>query len=399
MNQNILKEIIGIADYPIINTHSHHLPDDEIKGMNLTKLLSNSYVNWCGKPIPDGRLKSEITSWLNAVRTRSYFVWLEKAMMDLYSIDKPLSADTWGAYDNAIMNAHKDTHWHYDILQNKCKYETIFLDAYWKPGDDNGHKEMFKPAYRINSLFYGYNRSAKDHNGNNIQVTQGVDIDTITEYIDFIYQLLKSKKQSGCMTLKCALAYDRELLFERGNKTKAQAAMQKNPADHEVSAFQNFLFDTICEIAAELSMPVQIHTGLGLMDGSNAMQLKSLIAANPSTTFWLMHGSYPWTADIAGLAHLYSNVWADLCWLPLIFPTAAHRLINELIDVCNSDRVVWGCDTWTGEESYGARMAFIEVLCKVLHERVEAKLMYESDAIRYAKAVLYDNAAKWLTST
>lgn len=187
MNQNILKEIAGIADYPIINTHSHHLPDDEINGMNLTKLLSNSYVNWCGKPIPDGRLKSEITSWL--------------------------------------------------------------------------------------------------------------------------------------------------------------------------------------------------------------------IAANPSTTFWLMHGSYPWTADIAGLAHLYSNVWADLCWLPLISPTAAHRLINELIDVCNSDRVVWGCDTWTGEESYGARMAFIEVLCKVLHERVEAKLMYESDAIRYAKAVLYDNAAKWLTST
>ena len=73
MNPNILKEIAGIADYPIINTHSHHLPDDEIKGMNLTKLLSNSYVNWCGKPIPDGRLKSEITSWLNAVRTRSYF--------------------------------------------------------------------------------------------------------------------------------------------------------------------------------------------------------------------------------------------------------------------------------------------------------------------------------------
>ena len=76
-------------------------------------------------------------------------------------------------------------------------------------------------------------------------------------------------------------------------------------------------------------------------------------------------------SDIAGLAHVYSNVWADLCWLPLISPTAAHRLMHELIDVCNTDRVVWGCDTWTSEESYGARLAFLEVLSQVLYERVE----------------------------
>lgn len=383
-------------NFPIINTHSHHLSDGEIKDFDLRKLLSNSYVSWCGKPIPDGRSKSEITSWLDAIRTRSYFVWLEKSLMELYSIDTPLSFDTWEIYNTAIINAHKDLKWHLDILKTKCNYKTIFLDTYWKPGDDNGHTDIFIPAYRINSIFYGYNQYAKDHNGNNIQLTHGVDIGDITEYIDFIYTLLKNKKKSGAVTLKCALAYDRSLLFYKGNKTKAQTAMRENPTDDEIAAFQDYLFDMICEFAAELSMPIQIHTGLGLMNGSNAMQLQSLISRNPSTTFWLMHGSYPWTSDIAGLVHSYANVWADLCWLPLISSTATHRLLNELIDVCDSDRVVWGCDTWTSEESYGARMAFIQVLSNVLHERVQAKLMYESDAIRFAKGILHDNAARWL---
>ena len=143
-------------------------------------------------------------------------------------------------------------------------------------------------------------------------------------------------------------------------------------------------------------MPIQIHTGLGLLRGSNAMQLQPLIDRNKDTTFLLMHGSYPWTSDIAGLAHVYPNVWADLCWLPLISTTAAHRLLHELIDVCDANRVIWGCDTWTSEESYGARLAFFNVLTQVLCERVESGLMRQQDAKRYARAIMHDNASRLL---
>ena len=67
----------------------------------------------------------------------------------------------------------------------------------------------------------------------------------------------------------------------------AQKAMIDDPDEGDIRVFQNYVFDKICEIAAELSMPVQIHTGLGLMTGSNAMQLQPLIARNPNTTFGL----------------------------------------------------------------------------------------------------------------
>ena len=394
MNRN--EFFLGLQNEPIINSHSHHLQDKDNQTLNLENILRNSYVNWCARPIPTLNSKGEIRSWLNAVRTRSYFIWLEKALMALYGIEEPLDSDTWDAYDQAIRKAHEEKNWHLTILRDKCKYEAIFLDAFWNPGDNNDHPDLFRPAYRVNSLFFGYNRKAKDHNGNNFQLLQNQLITDITEYIKLIDNVLRKEKQAGCSVLKCALAYDRTLSFEIGTKENAQKAMRENPHENDIRAFQSYVFDKVCEIAAELSMPVQIHTGLGLMAGSNAMQLQPLIARNPDTTFWLMHGSYPWVSDIAGLTHAYPNVWADLCWLPLISPTAAHRLMHELIDVCNADRVVWGCDTWTSEESYGARLAFLEVLSQVLYERVELGRMRESDAQRYAKAIMHDNAAKIL---
>jgi len=381
---------------PIINTHSHHLPDEYHQKLNLENVLRNSYVNWCGKPIPSSCSKSEITLFLNTVRSRSFFVWLEKALMELYGIDEHLSADTWDVYSLAIQKAHEDGNRHIKILRDKCNYKSIFLDTYWNPGDDNNHPEIFKPVYRVDSIFYGYNRTAKDHDGNNFQVLQNQAITDICEYTGLIEKVLREKKQAGYTVLKCAIAYDRSLHFEPATKEKARKAMRENPDAEDIKAFQDYVFDRILKIAAELSMAVQIHTGLGLMIDSNAMHLKPIIERNPETTFWLMHGSYPWSGDIAGLTYTYPNVWADLCWLPLLSPTAAQRLLHELIDVCNADRIVWGCDTWTSEESYGARLAFLNVLSRVLSERMEAGLMHEFDAIQYARMIMHENASKYL---
>lgn len=93
MNKNDM--IFRLKSQPIISSHSHHLQDEEHHNLSLEKILSNSYVNWCGKPIPSGQSKDEISVFLNAVRNRSYFVWLEKSLMELYKIDTYLNTDTW----------------------------------------------------------------------------------------------------------------------------------------------------------------------------------------------------------------------------------------------------------------------------------------------------------------
>lgn len=381
-----------LEEQPVISSHCHHLQAGEHQGMGLAGLLRQSYVNWCGVPVPDGDDPEAVENWLDAVGTRSYFVWLEKALMDIYGISERISAGTWGAYDRAIRQAHQDPDWHMRLLRDKCRYEAVMMDAYWAPGDDHGRPELFKPVYRVNSMFYGYNQSARDHNGHNFQLLEGTSITDIDEYLKQIERVLRDRKQAGCVAFKCALAYDRGLNFGPGNRAQAQNAMGENPQEEDILAFQNLVMDKICQVAEALNIPIQMHTGLGLMQDSRAIMLQPLIARYPEVTFVLMHGSYPWIADIPGLCHVYPNVWADLCWLPLISAAAAARMLDELIDVCNADRIVWGCDAWTGEESYAARLAFLDVLTRVLTGRVQAGLMGEGDAKRFARMLLHDNA-------
>ena len=122
------------------------------------------------------------------------------------------------------------------------------------------------------------------------------------------------------------------------------------------------------------------------------MNLYEAIHNNPETRFVLFHGSYPDVQDICGLAHNYLNVYPDLCWLPIISPSACHRLLNELIEVGDVNKITWGCDTWTSQESYGALIAIKEVLSKVLSNKVEDRYLDMNDAKLLCDKILFENA-------
>ena len=380
----------------IINTHSHHLGDSDSAQMNLERILQNSYVSWCGEAVPSSA--SGVDTWLEKIGNRHYYISLSRALQKLYSMEDPLNSSTWDEYDRRIKTAYMNTGWHLEILQRICAYQTVVLDAYWKPGDNNGHPEIFKPAFRINSFLFGYNREAKDHGGTNAQLIYGKHIEDIKTYTDFMYRTIKEKKEGGCSALKSAIAYDRTIETETASAEEAQAAMGFDrgviPAA-SIRKFQDYVFDTICEMAADLKIPFQIHTGLGQMAGTNAMKLQSLIAGHPKTNFVLMHGSYPWLDDICGLVHVYPNVIVDLCWLPLISPAAAARFLDELLEVCNRDKIVWGCDTWTGEESWGALLSMADVLAAVLDKKISAGYFNKNDALLIAENIMRNNAKHW----
>ena len=380
----------------IINTHAHHLPDSEAASLSLGKIFENSYVSWCGEAVPPSAAMAN--EWLEKIGNRSYYVCLSGALRKLYSMDEPLSGATWEEYDRRIRKAHEDPHWHLDIFRKTCGYQAVVQDSYWNPGDNNGHPEIFKPTFRINFFLWGYNHEARDHNGNNAQLAFGQQIDDIKKYTDFLYRVIKEKKEAGCSSIKSAIAYERTIAIEAASAEEAQRALgfgRPEPPAETVRKFQDYIFDTICGIAAELNMPFQIHTGLGLMNGSNAMQLQSLIARHPDTVFVLMHGGYPWLEDICGLAHVYPNVVVDLCWLPLISPSAGKRFLHELLEVCNADKIVWGCDTWTGEESLGALHSMADTLAVVLDEKTDNGYFNCHNALHIADGIMRNNAKNW----
>lgn len=393
---NIQRELVDyIKGHPIINTHSHHLQDHIYKAFNLDSVLRQSYVNWNQVPL-ESTYESRV-NFLEKNRYNSYFVWLEKSLQELYHFKEPLTADNWNELSGRIEEAHRDEDYHVSILTEKCQYKKIILDTYWEPGSNNGHPHIFTPTFRIDPFFFGYSPDARDHDGNSPSKLYDNVPEDLDEYIDFIEKLIIFKKEEGCIALKCAIAYDRGLDFEQVSRDRAYQAVRKDPprrSKEDIKAYQDYVFINICKMAAQQKLPIQCHTGMGQLIGTNAMALKNLIEGNPDTKFVLFHCSYPWMDDVNGLLRAYDNVYPDLSWLPILSTSAAMRMLHELIEGGTSDKVSWGCDTWTSEESYGALLAFRFVLAMVLGEKVMNSYITIDDAKAIVDNIMYKNPLK-----
>lgn len=381
----------------IIDTHEHNTLPAADTLVTLDYILQHSYVGWCG--VPTGRNPGEKAAFLEKVGANSYFRWLLRSLQRLYEFDGEIAPDNWAEISERISQAHINPNWYLQILSDKAKIQRAILDAYWNPGSDNGHPEIYAPTYRINAFVMSYNASTKDHNGNNalaILQKNGLGAKNFDDYLQAVALLLEQKKAAGCVALKSALAYDRDLSF--GGPSKAEAEKVWKSPSGEVSpkgerAYQDFMFHFILGQAGRLDLPVQIHTGLGRIQGSNPMLLVPLIEQYPDTKFVLFHGGYPWSHEIGGLLHNYDNVYADLVWLPLISPTAAVSALHEWLETARTcEKISWGGDCWTAEETYGAVLAGRHVIARVLAEKVHEGYFSRQMAERICQRILADNA-------
>jgi hypothetical protein len=357
---------------PVTNTHSHHLRDDEFQDVSLFKLVSRSYVNWIMDAFSEDGPEAR-AHFLVKHRCNSYATWLIRAIEALHPVGRPLSLDTWDAYDAAIREAYGDPQHHLRILAQRCGYHAVILDKYDDPGADNGHPELFKPTLRCDPFFSGYDPALRSHDGvsayDTIAYTPGM---TLAEYVARLRErIVQARQVQGIIALKIGMAYERPLDFCNRDARRAERAFL-NPAATapEICDFQDYIMYTLAGFAAELDLPIQIHTGLGQLKGTNAMGLCELIEQNPGVRFDLFHGSYPWTDDILALAHNFNRVYVDLCWLPIISTSRAVAFVKEALEVTDAGRILWGCDTWTSEESYGALLAGRYCIAKALAEMV-----------------------------
>jgi uncharacterized protein len=418
-----------IDSRPKVSTHCHQLPEGQLHPFNLDALLRNSYVNWGG--IDWGNSDQAHELFLEKVRFNSFFVWLQKSMQQIYGESSPLTASNWQGWSERILSAHQNPLHSREILTGRCGYRRMLLDAYWEPGSDNGNPELFAPAYRVNAFFFGYSSSAADHDGNNpYRLSPHTFISALDEYLGWVRESLLSHKAGGCVALKIPLAYDRGLDFDPVSDEAARqaftrltagstgqpkqaswdggaqalvsnapgntASLQDGWADPlDVKTFQDYLFFQICGMAADLDLPVQIHTGTGQGRRTNAAYLQPAIQNFPATRFVLLHCSYPWIQDIAWLVSKYPNVFPDLSWLPLLSTCPASAMLHELIERASLDRIFWGCDTWTAEESFGALLAFRHVLASTLAEKIRTGYFTREDALLIIDAILLKNPQRF----
>ena len=426
--QELQAEFSAYAENrPKISTHCHQLPTTELKGFDLEALLRNSYVNWCGVTW-DGAPQSR-HAFLEKVRFNSFFIWLQESLFRLYGDSTPLTASSWQVWSDRIQAAYLDPSHPRQVLAGQCGYRRLLLDAYWNPGSDNDSPEFFAPTYRVNAFFFGFSPVARDHDGNNpYDLYPRTFISDLDEYIDWVLQNILSHQSAGCVALKIPIAYDRGLDFEPVPADQARQAFERltAPAAREpfradrpgsdraipsnlpslrfqnqdadpgdVKTFQDFLFFQICRQAAELDLPVQIHTGMGQGRRTNAAQLQEAIQMYPTTHFVLLHCSYPWIQDMSMLVDKFPNVYPDLSMLPLISTQAGKAMLHDLIERATLERIFWGCDTWTAEESFGALLAFRRVLAATLAEKVMDGYFSRADGLLIIDSILFNNPQRF----
>ncbi len=138
-------------------------------------------------------------------------------------------------------------------------------------------------------------------------------------------------------------------------------------------------------------MSSALRPGLARLDSSDPLLLESQIREHPEVVFDLFHGGYPWIRSSAALAHNYPNVRLNLSWLPQLSSEAAVAALKEWLQIVPQvDRISWGADCSTVEESYATVLAAKHCVQRALAELIEDDFIDDGTAVIAARSILHD---------
>ena len=199
---------------------------------------------------------------------------------------------------------------------------------------------------------------------------------TLSGLEQLIDRVIDMNLAAGSRSFKAAIAYDRTLAVDRGRTRRCGAGLRappgRRPPLRERKTFGDYIIRFFLDRARELGLVFQVHTGLARLAGSNPLLLEPLLQDFPQVVFDLFHGGYPWVHDVAALAHNHPNVRLNLTWLPQLSTTVAAEALKEWLEVVPQvDRITWGGDCFTPEETYGSLLAAREAIARAMADLVD----------------------------
>ena len=123
-------------------------------------------------------------------------------------------------------------------------------------------------------------------------------------------------------------------------------------------ALRDYLLRRTLAQCADLDLPIQVHTGFGDSDirlgDANPILLDDLLRtpAGAAAKVVMIHAGYPWHEQLAYLALVHDNLYAELSLVNLFSPaTTADRLLR-LLDLAPADRLLLGTDGHGSPETH-----------------------------------------------
>ena len=413
-----LRQLVDAHE--VVDVHEHHLPQVAFnRDVGLLQLFRQSYAGWAigraytlpSEPPPATNpllAANEKTTWealepyLDRSGSNAFVRNLIRGIVNLYGRgDEEITRGNWEALDEAVLLHHQQAKWPHDVMR-RAGVERIITDPFPVPLLDPRQSlgANYDSVLRINAFAFGWSPESRDHNGNSAHALLrqlGMEAKTFDDYCLAIRELVAGCTKRSQVGLKNALAYDRDLSFDKPDEALARRAwLQTSPSPAERKAFGDFIVDLFCRLAGERDLPVQTHVGSAILVGSHPLKIAGLIERHPRTRFLLMHLAYPWSRDLLGMAFVYRNVWLDLCWAFLLSPSHFKLALHEAIEVLpDESRMMIGGDCLHVEESYAAIREARRLIGEVLEEKVASGYFRPRDAERLAPKILRDNARRF----
>jgi hypothetical protein len=213
--------------------------------------------------------------------------------------------------------------------------------------------------------------------------------------------------QSRVVCLKCALAYDRSLSFEKvaradAERDFAELLQDGNPSDERPPieagrALGDYMMHCVCAMADDLRLPIQMHTGIqegngNVIRNSDPTLLSNLFLEYGNARFDIFHMGYPYVMETGTLAKIFRNVFIDMCWAHIISPEAARRALVEWLDAVPANKInAFGGDYGFVDGVYGHQLLARQNVAAALAEKVADGSISLSRARELADWMFVDN--------
>jgi len=302
-------------------------------------------------------------------------------------------------------------------LRDKAVYEGVLAEAkiavrLEDPGIDiekvlDGTYELW-PRNRLVLRFTPYH-GVRDYAGIRWVVEMvGETVTTLDGYVDCCRRIFEGAKAFGALALKDQSAYTRTLDYGNPSRAEAEAVFNWIVEDPRRSAaypdgtraLDDYLFHAFLDLARNLELPVQIHTGhmggnFNDIAKANAVGLTRALELHRDVRFDLFHANWPYSGEILFLAKNYPNVTIDFCWANIIDPVYCQRMFKQALSSVPHGKIhAYGSD-FGGllvEHAWAHASIARDNVAIALSEMVEMKYLGLDDAKEVARAWLFDNA-------
>lgn len=400
----------------IIDSHEH-LPGREEKRERDTDILKEYLMHYFNRDLLSagmGRGELEIVTdsekplmdrwnlaepYWTVARNTGYGRVLDLSVKGIYGVDR-IDRMTIEGLNEAFLQSLEPGRNHYQkVLRELSRIECGVLDS-----DLDCDRDFFRSAYMVDRLIYLYAREKLD----DIERETGVAICCLDDWLEACEIILDDALEKGAVALKCGLAYERSLLFERVTKQEAEECFHhvikmKRSADWNnrvattTKAFQDYMMHYILRIANKKGLVFQFHTGLlegngNYISNSDPSLLSNLLLEYPNVTFDLFHIGFPYQHVMSALGKMFPNVRLNMCWAHVISPAASMDILNEWLDSVPINKIIaFGGDYCFVDAVYGHQAIARMNVSTVLAQKVREGIFGMEEAKWMAKRMFYDN--------